>query len=283
MENHKVDLHLTTKQKNKFLKGETFQMTSDQCNSGPMKNKHHLCTVLSKKHYNHLLKNTHNKKSTRLHHHMFKEGSGFFKDAMKGISKGLAPVLVDKIGDLTGTRGLTDSIIKPNVNQFIDSVAGSGFYNDNTRPSMMPIYKSAVMPNKEVGEGLKKKGRFVKGSPEAKVFMNSIRKKKGSNIFDDLGNKLKETFNPDLGRKIQNALTSPVAKTIYKGVADTVIPIISSENPILGQIAKSGVDQALGSGLKKKIANRQRRIKTMDSTLIGGVPQTINGGSFKGF
>ena len=83
--------------------------------------------------------------------------------------------------------------------------------------------------------------------------MTSIRKKRtGGNIFDDLGNKLKETFNPDLGRKIQNALTSPVAKTIYKGVADTVIPIISSENPILGQIAKSGVDQALGSGLKKK-------------------------------
>ena len=247
MENHKVDLHLTTKQKNKFLKGETFQMTSDQCSSGHMKNKHHLCTVLSNKHYNHLLKNTHNKKSTRLHHHMFEEGSGFFKDALKGIAKGVAPVLVDKIGDLT----------KANADKFIDHVAGSGFYDDAKRPSMMPIYKSAVMPNKDVGEGLKKKGRFTKGSPEAKAFMTSIRKKRtGGNIFDDLGNKLKETFNPDLGRKIQNALTSPVAKTIYKGVADTVIPIISSENPILGQIAKSGVDQALGSGLKKKTANR---------------------------
>ena len=62
MEEHKVDLHLTSKQKNKFVKGLPFQMTSDQCSSGAKKNHHHLCAVLSKKEYNHLLKNTHNKK-----------------------------------------------------------------------------------------------------------------------------------------------------------------------------------------------------------------------------
>ena len=49
---------------------------------------------------------------------------------------------------------------------------------------------------------------------------------------------MKETFNPDLGRKIKDALTSDRAKQVYEGVADTVIPIISSENPLLGQVAK---------------------------------------------
>ena len=43
--------------------------------------------------------------------------------------------------------------------------------------------------------------------------MLSIRKRKGGNIFDDIGKKLKETFNPDLGRKIKDALTSDTAST----------------------------------------------------------------------
>ena len=81
-------------------------------------------------------------------------------------------------------------------------------------------------------------------------------------------------------------MTSNTAKQVYKGIADTVIPIISSENPILGQIAKVGVDSALGSGLKKKRSKRVSTIKTSGSTLIGGVPQVIKsrlqGGSFKG-
>ena len=43
----------------------------------------------------------------------------------------------------------------------------------------------------------KKKGRFVKGSKEAKEFMASLRrgkgsKKEGGNIFDDIGRKLKK-------------------------------------------------------------------------------------------
>ena len=146
----------------------------------------------------------------------------------------------------------------------------------------------AVMPNQEVGSGLKKKGRFVKGSIEAKEFMLSIRKRKGGNIFDDIGKKLKETFNPDLGRKIKDALTSDTAKKVYKGISDVAIPIIASStgNPILGQIAKVGVDAALGSGIKKKTTKRGLTIKTSGSTLIGGVPQVIKsrlqGGSFKG-
>ena len=290
---HKVDLHLTSKQKNKYMKGEPFQMTADQCSSGSRKNHHHLCAILSKKEYNHLLKNTHHKKGTRFSKDKFQQGSGLFKDLLKGAAKIIAPVLIDKVGDATGTRNLTDSLLKPNADKIIDFVAGSGI--NEMRSTVMPRDKLlrpdemrlAVMPN-DYGSGLKKKARFVKGSIEAKEFMLSIRKKKGGNIFDDIGNKLKETFNPDLGRKIKDALTSDTAKQVYKGVADTVIPIIatSTGNPVLGKIAQIGVDAALGSGLKKKTIKRGLIIKTSGSTLIGGVPQVIKcrlqGGSFKG-
>ena len=290
---HKVDLHLTSKQKNKYMKGEPFQMTADQCSSGSKKNHHHLCAILSKKEYNHLLKNTHHKKGTRFSKDKFLTGSGLFKDVFKGIVRGVAPILIDKVGDATGTRNLTDSLLKPNADKIIDFVAGSGI--DEMRSTVMPRDKLlrsdemrlAVMPN-DYGSGLKKKARFVKGSIEAKEFMLSIRKKKGGNIFDDIGKKLKETFNPDLGRKIKDALTSDTAKQVYKGVADTVIPIIASStgNPVLGKIAQIGVDSALGSGLKKKTIKRGLIIKTSGSTLIGGVPQVIKcrlqGGSFKG-
>ena len=286
-EHHKVDLHLTSKQKSKFMKKKAFQMTADQCSSGAKKNHHHLCAVLSKKEYNNLLKNTHNKKGTRFSEDKFKEGTGFFKDVFKGIAKGVVPVLIDKVGDATNTRSLTDSLLKPNSDKIIDLVAGSGVC-DNKNPFIVPGYKLAVMPKNEIGSGLKKKSRYVKGSQEAKDFMLSIRKKKGGNIFDDIGKKLKETFNPDLGRKIKDALTSDTAKNVYKGISDVAIPIIatSTGNPLLGQVAKIGVDAALGSGLKKKIIKRGLTIKTSGSTLIGGVPQVIKsrlqGGSFKG-
>ena len=283
---HKVDLHLTSKQKSKFMKKKAFQMTADQCSSGAKKNHHHLCAVLSKKEYNNLLKNTSHKKGTRFSEDKFMEGTGFFKDVFKGIAKGVVPVLIDKVGDATNTRSLTDSL-KPNSDKIIDLVAGSGVC-DNKNPFIVPGYKLAVMPKNEIGSGLKKKGRFVKGSIEAKEFMLSIRKRKGGNIFDDIGKKLKETFTQDLGRKIKDALTSDTAKKVYKGISDVAIPIIASStgNPILGQIAKVGVDAALGSGIKKKTTKRGLTIKTSGSTLICGVPQVIKsrlqGGSFKG-
>ena len=103
-----------------------------------------------------------------------------------------------------------------------------------------------------------------------------------------IGKKLKETFNPDLRWKIKDALTSDTAKKVYKGISDVAIPIIatSTGNPLLGQVAKIGVDSALGNGLKKKTIKRGLTIKTSGSTLIGGVPQVIKsrlqGGSFKG-
>ena len=166
MEKHKVDLHLTSKQKSKFIKKKAFQMTADQCSSGPKKNHHHLCAVLSKKEYNNLLKNTSHKKGTRFSEDKFMEGTGFFKDVFKGIAKGVAPVLIDKVGDVTGTRNLTDSLLKPNSDKIIDLV-GSGC--DNKNPFIVPGYKLAVMPKNELGAGLKKKGRFIKEIGRAHV------------------------------------------------------------------------------------------------------------------
>ena len=291
-EKHKVDLHLTSNQKNKYVKGLPFQMTAEQCSS--KSGKYHICAYLSKKDYNNLLKKNSHKKGMRFSKDTFLEGSGLFKDLLKGASKTIAPILIDKIGDATNTRNLTDSLLKPNADKIIDFVAGSGFQLDEMKSAVMPRIKRsnemrlAVMPNENTGLGLKKKkARFVKGSIEAKQFMASIRKGKGAkcggNVFDDLGKKLKETFTPDLGRKIKDTLTSDTAKKIYKGVADTVIPIIatSTGNPMLGKIAQIGVDSALGGGIKKK--HNSTNIKSTSSNLINGVPQIIKcGGSFKG-
>ena len=104
----------------------------------------------------------------------------------------------------TNTRNLTDSLLKPNADKIIDFAVGSGLEIDPMKSTVMPrkkILRSnqmrlAVMPNQEMGSGLKKKkARFVKGSIEAKQFMVSIRKvkgtKSGGNVFDDLGRKIK--------------------------------------------------------------------------------------------
>ena len=252
MDIHKVELYLTSAQKSKFLKGMNFQMTNSQLE---FKNgKHKIEVNLSEKNYNDLLNKISKKKSYRFKNEVFLEGSGIFRDISKGLVKIAAPIIIDKVGDLTGTRQITDVIVKPNADKVIDFVGGNV-----------------------------KKGRFVKGSQEAKDFMQLIRKKKnGGNIFDDIGNKLKSTFTPDLGRKIKDTLTSGTAKQVYKVLADTAIPLITTQNPILGSVMKVGVDSALGSGLKRK--KPLPNIKSSTSSLINGVPQVIkirNGGSFR--
>ena len=259
-------------------------MTAKQCMS--KEGKHHLCVNLDKKKYN---------KGMRFLTDVFQEGSGLLKDMMKGVVKGVAPVIINKIGDVSGTRGLTD-LVKVNSDKLIDMAIGSGFELDQMKPAVMPRkrlphmsneIKFAVMPNEIIGQSVKKR-RLIKGSIEAKEFMAMIRKKKGkgvkydgTGVFEDLGRKIKNTFNPDLGRKIKDALTSDTAKKIYKGVADIAIPIIatSTGNPLIGKVSQIAVDAALGGSLHKK--RKTTNIKSNTSTLIHGVPQFI-GGSFKG-
>ena len=291
-ENNKVDLFLTSAQKSKYVKKLPFQMTAKQCMS--KEGKHHLCVNLDKKKYNEFLKKVSKNKGMRFSKDVFQEGSGLLKNVMKGVVKGIAPVIIDKIGDVSGTRVLTD-LVKPNSDKLIDAMAGSGFELDQMRPAVMPRkrlprsneIKFAVMPNEITGQSVKKK-RLIKGSEEAKAFMASIRQKKGkgvkydgTGVFEDLGRKIKNTFNPDLGRKIKDALTSDTAKKIYKEVANVAIPIIatSTGQPMLGTVAKIGVDAALGGSLHKK--RKTTNIKSNTSTLINGVPQLL-GGSFKG-
>ena len=287
-ENHKVDLFLTSAQKSKYIKKLPFQMTAKQCMS--KEGKHHLCVNLDKKKYNEFLKKVSKNKGMRFSKDVFQEGSGLLKDMMKGVAKGVAPILIDKIGDKTGTRGITDSLLKPNSDKLIDKAIGSGFELDQMRPAVMPRkrlprsneIKFAVMPEIN-GQSVKKK-RLIKGSEEAKAFMASIRQKKGkgvkcdgSGVFEDFGRKIKDTFNPNLGRKIKDALTSNTAKKVYKGLADIAIPIIAtaSGQPMLGQVAKIGVDSVLGGTLQKK--RKTTNIKSNTSTLINGVPQLLGG------
>ena len=46
MEENKVDLHLTSKQKSKYMKGQPFQMTADQCKK---KSSSSLCDFVEKR------------------------------------------------------------------------------------------------------------------------------------------------------------------------------------------------------------------------------------------
>ena len=199
MDIHKVELYLTSAQKNKFLKGTNFQMTNSQLES--KSGKHKIDVNLSENNYNDLLNKISKKKSYRFKKEVFFEGSGIFRDISKGLVKIAAPIIIDKGGDVTGTRKITDAIVKPNADKVID------FVGSNV-----------------------KKGRLLKGSQETKDFMQSTRKKKnGANVFDDIGNILKLTFTPDLGRKIKDTLSSDIAKKVYKVEADTAIPLMTTQ------------------------------------------------------
>ena len=97
--------------------------------------------------------------------------------------------------------------------------------------------------------------------------------RKGGNVFDDLGKKIRNTFTPKLGRDIKNALTSGTAKKNYRGIAD--VGSVAIGQPELGAVANIGIDAALGSGLKKKRLYRKKNTMCEGSTLINGVPTVI--------
>ena len=143
-ENNKVDLFLTSAQKSKYVKKLPFQMTAKQCMS--KEGKHHLCVNLDKKKYNEFLKKVSKNKGMRFSKDVFQEGSGLLKNVMKGVVKGIAPVIIDKIGDVSGTRSLTD-LVKPNSDKLIDAMAGSGFELDQMRPAVMPRKRPPHMSN----------------------------------------------------------------------------------------------------------------------------------------
>jgi ribosomal protein S6E (S10) len=65
-------------------------------------------------------------------------------------------------------------------------------------------------------------GSMKIGSPEMNKLAMEIKKDhesiNGGGIFDDIRNGWNRTFNKKLGRKMKKALTSPVAKKVYKGL-----------------------------------------------------------------
>ena len=120
-----------------------------------------------------------------------------------------------------------------------------------------------------------------------------MRKVKGGNLGDDIRNGFNRTFNPALGRKIKDALTSPEAKQIYTGVAAAGATALTG-NPLAGAVAGEAVGALSGAGLKRRY--KKRNLLVVGGTLVAGAayPQlrvmgkgftsskgTHYGGSFK--
>ena len=82
-------------------------------------------------------------------------------------------------------------------------------------------------------------------------------------------------------RKIKKALTSDVAKDIYKGVADIGLTAVSASTgqPMLGALGSQIVNSAIdGAGVK-----RIRNTMVVGGTLVAGIPHVqIRGKGFIG-
>ena len=256
-----INVFLTSAQKNKLSNGKTFQLSAHQLQAGH--GKFHVEIQLTLKNHKQLLKNVSQNKGFRFRPDMI-QGSGIFGNIAKGIAKAVAPTLLDKIGDYTGQKGITNAL-KNSTDGVIDAVS-----------------------DKITG------GRLKKGSVEMKAHMaklRAMRKVKGGDIFGDLGRKIKDgfnkTFTPDLGNKIKDVLGSPVAKQIYKGVANAGIGAVSAYTgqPMLGAVGSDLVNSAIdGSGVKKR-RYKKKNLMVVGGTLTHGVayPQLNNlrrGGSF---
>jgi hypothetical protein len=242
-------------QKNKMASGKTFQLSAHQLQAGS--GKHNVDIEMTTKDYKKLVQNVGKNKGFRFTADKI-VGSGFFKDIGKVIAKKVAPVLLDKIGEKTGQKGLTNAL-KGSVDGVVDFSADriSG-------------------------------GKMQKGSEEMKQHMarlRSMRKGKGvadaidggdiASDFRNFGRKVKrgftKTFNPALGRKIKRALTSDVAKDIYKGVADIGIGAAGAftGRPILASIGARAANAAIdGLGIVKGKPNTM----VQGGTLLNGVP-----------
>ena len=189
-------------------------------------------------------------------------GGSIFGSILKGVAKAAAPKVLDFIGEKTGTSKVMNAI-KPSADGLID-----------------------LGVDRITGGKLKPK----KGSPEMAERMarlRSMRKGKqidGGNVFDDIKNGWNRTFNPKLGRKIKDALTSGVAKTVYKGIADVGLDAVGAYtgNPLIGAVGSKLANSAIdGLGVRGRYAKKNTMV--VGGTLVRGVPHVmIRGGSFVG-
>lgn len=85
--------------------------------------------------------------------------------------------------------------------------------------------------------------------------LRSMRKGGSIDSGDDTRDGWNRTFTPDLGRKIVSTIRSPIAKTIYRGVADLGANLIGgfTGDPVLGIVGSQLANHAMdGLGLKGK-------------------------------
>jgi hypothetical protein len=249
----RIEVFLTSAQKNKFQSGKTFQLSATQLNAGT--GKFHVEIEMTKKNHRELLRNVSKNKGYRFTSEKI-VGAGFFGDIAKSVAKAAAPKVLDFIGDKTGQKGITDAL-KGSTDGLID-----------------------VASSKISG------GKLTKGSQAMKDHMaklRSMRKGKGmvtgGNVFDDIRNGFNRTFNPALGEKIKDAFTSQPAREVYKGLANAGLKIGSSFTGLPLGLAQDEIDKQIdGASIK-----RRSNIMVKGGTLIAGVPQVqIRGKGFRG-
>jgi hypothetical protein len=256
-----VKVFLTNPQKNKMQGGKPFQLSSTQLQADS--GKHAVEIQLTAKNHKALLKNVASGKGYRFSPDKI-EGAGFFKDIGKVIAKKVAPKILDKIGEKTGQKGITDAL-KKSSDDLID-----------------------------IGADKISGGKLAKGSPEMRERMAKLRGMRkgkgmqseemieGGNVFDDIRNGWNRTFNPKLGRKIKKALTSGVAKDIYKGVTDVGLSLAGDFTGLPLGLASGEVNRAIdGTGVGKRFAKKNLMVE--GGTLVKGVayPQIRHGGIMK--
>jgi hypothetical protein len=234
-----ISVFLTSAQKNKFLKGQTFQLSAHQLQAGS--GKHNVEIAMTPKNHKELLKNVSKNKGYR-----------FTKD--KIVTGGALPESPESEKEemVNMTEEKTGGKLKKGSPEMIERMA-----------NLRAMRKGKGIMKEEVVDG--------------------------EGIIDDL----KKTFNPKLGRKIKDALTSKTAKKVYKGIAK--VASSSLLPPVISGVANSAIDGLIGEGLvKKKRRYRKANTLVVGGTLAYGVPSlqlkgkgftsengTHYGGSFK--
>jgi hypothetical protein len=253
----RIEVFLTSAQKNKFQSGKTFQLSATQLNAGT--GKFHVEIEMTKKNHRELLRNVSKNKGYRFTSEKI-VGAGFFGDIAKSVGKKVAKTVAEKgldyIGEKTGQSGITNAL-KNSVDGLVD-----------------------VGADKITG------GKLTKGSQAMKDHMaklRSMRKGKGmvtgGNVFDDIRNGFNRTFNPKLGREIKDAFTSGPAREVYKGLADGALKIGSSFTGLPLGLAQGEINRQIdGASIK-----RRSNIMVKGGSLVGGVPVVqIRGKGFRG-
>jgi hypothetical protein len=252
----KIEVFLTSAQKNKFQSGKTFQLSASQLNSGT--GKFHVEIEMTKKNHRDLLRNVSKNKGYRFTSEKI-VGAGFFGDIAKTVGKKVAKTFADKgldyVGEKTGQKGITNAL-KGSVDGLVD-----------------------------LGADRITGGKLTKGSPEMRERMAKLRAMRkgkgmieGEGILDDIRNGFNRTFNPKLGREIKDAFTSKPAREVYKGLANAGLRIGSSFTGLPLSLAQGEIDRQIDGA-----SIRRSNIMVKGGTLVRGVPMVqIRGKGFTG-